>query len=224
MKIERKKVADRIVLLTFQSRFDLTSSLLRFQEHYESPEFRGKIFTLEEYQKWYIVNSPEGQKTGKFTYYDDWNGFNFPSHVLTPFFAGDFNPLSEKEEQIVRLLRPEAYPFYTIGIHRQNKISTIIDVLNHEIAHGLFYTDVEYRKKVLAEMQSEDLSELRNKLRSLGGYHESVLDDELHAYSLRPSERVKSDKTENLKQRLERIFAEHAKLNNVIMPGEFIQK
>lgn len=221
MKIDKTKIADRIVLLTFENRLDLTSTLLRFQEHYESPEFRGRIFTLEEYKKWYTANSPDGQKTGKFTYYDDWNGFNFPSHILNPFFNGDFNPLSKQEERIVELLNCEIDPFYTIGIHRQNEKETIQKTLEHEIAHGLFYTDTEYKRKILAEMQKEDLTELREELRSLGGYHESVLDDELHAYSLRPSTRIKSYKTENLKQRLEKIFAEHTKLNNVRIPEEF---
>jgi len=55
---------------------------LRFEEYYESPRFKGRIFTFDEYRKWYVKNSPKGKKTGRFTYYSDWSGFNIPSYAL----------------------------------------------------------------------------------------------------------------------------------------------
>lgn len=57
--------------LNYLTQEQLASTFLRFQEHYESPEFRGKIFTLDEYKEWYMTNSPNSIKKGIFTYYED---------------------------------------------------------------------------------------------------------------------------------------------------------
>ncbi|HVY01919.1 MAG TPA: hypothetical protein VHA12_04110, partial [Candidatus Nanoarchaeia archaeon] len=98
-----REIYPNIFHIQFSTRLLLTSTFLRFQEHYESPKFRGKIFSLEEYKKWYISNSPKGKETGKFTYYEDWSGFNIPGHVLEPFFQGKFDPLSLEEQHFIKL-------------------------------------------------------------------------------------------------------------------------
>jgi len=105
MKIGHKALAKNIHLLTFENQFDITSTLLRFQEHYESPKFKGQFFTLEEFKEWYIKNSPKGIETGEFTYYSDWNGFNIPSYVLRPFYENKFKNLSEAEKNILNIFK-----------------------------------------------------------------------------------------------------------------------
>lgn len=40
MNIEHEKITEKIHLLTFETQLDITSTFLRFQEHYESPRFR----------------------------------------------------------------------------------------------------------------------------------------------------------------------------------------
>ena len=52
---------------------------MRFQEHYESPEFTGTVFTVGAFRKWYA------ETYGAFTYASDWSGFNIPGTVLEPF-------------------------------------------------------------------------------------------------------------------------------------------
>lgn len=179
------EVFPSIFHLHFPTRFLLTSTFLRFQEHYESPEFRGKIFTLEEYKKWYISNSPKGKESGEFTYYQDWSGFNIPGTVLEPFFEGKFNPLTEQEQKILdtfRHLRGKA--FYIIGTFG-NRVP--IDTLNHEIAHGFFSTNPHYKVEALQithTLAPESRQALIVYLKSRGGYHESVFEDEIHAYLL----------------------------------------
>ena len=111
MEIKKSKITQKIFLLEFENQKDITSSLLRFQEHYESPEFKDKIFTLEEFKKWY------SSIKGGFTYYTDWNGFNIPSHILTPFYEGKFNPLTKEEQMILNLFKNEKKPFYQRGIY-----------------------------------------------------------------------------------------------------------
>ncbi|MFC1774812.1 ABC transporter ATP-binding protein [Nanoarchaeota archaeon] len=194
--MELKTITKKIFLLIFENQYEITSTFLRFQEHYESPEFRGKIFTLEEYKEWYSTIK------GSFTYYTDWHGFNIPSHILKPFYEGKFDPLSEKEKKLLGLFKDKKGKFYIIGIHKGVPVSSL---LNHEIAHGLFYTDEKYKDSVLEILSKYDIGDIKEKLRKSGGYHEDVLDDEVHAYSLdNPFSELHKEIKENFEKALSR--------------------
>jgi len=179
-----EEVVDNLYHLKFPEQEDLGRTFVRFQEHYEGAEFRGKIFTLDEFEKWYIPNSEQGKKTGKFTYYEDWTGYNVPSKTLEPFFQGNFNPLSEHEENILNAFENKRKnKFYLIGTLQD---ATSADI-GHEKAHGLFYLNPEYRTKileVLGNMNPKDKKIVENFLISLGSYHPEVYDNEIHAYLL----------------------------------------
>ena len=166
--------------LNFPTQQGLASTFLRFQEHYESPQFREKIFSLDEFQRWYTANSTNGRKTGEFTYYEDWEGFNFPSYVLDPFYRGLFDPLSKLEKLFLEHFEDKTKTkFYVIGTFGKES------ALKHEIAHGLFYIDEKYKTKalrILATMDPEDRTKISNHLRDGAGYHTEVIDDEMHAY------------------------------------------
>ncbi len=200
MKIEKSTIAENIYLLRFEDQTDLASTFLRFQEHYESPEFRGKFFTLDEYKKWYA------DTRGGFTYYTDWTGFNIPSHILTPFLEGKFDPLSAEEKIFLEHFRDTAHPFYIIGLSRELDSDKVQNTLSHETAHGFYYTKPEYRKMVDEVLQKYDLSKIKEWLSSLGGYHESVLDDESHAYTLFGYEKIIEKIPEGMKAELDAIF------------------
>lgn len=198
--------------LHFPTQRKLASTFLRFQEHYESPQFKGKIFSLDEFKRWYIANSENGRKTGRFTYHQDWTGFNVPSYVLEPFYQGLFDPLSKQEESFLdNFENKRRTKFYLIGTFGDH------EALEHEIAHGLFYTDGEYKKKVLgilASMKPEDRSKIRNLLMNNGGYHKDVLDDEMHAclatdpeYFTRRS--LKSRNIPKVHRQLRKVFDKH---------------
>jgi len=182
MKLE--EIVPRVFHVNFETQIELTSTFLRFQEHFESPKFKGKIFTLEEYKKWYTTNSKKGRETGEFTYYTDWTGFNFPSTVLEPFYYGRFNPLSEAEEMVLTSFRDKrSTDFYVIGTY--GKESRKDNALKHEIAHGLFFVNQRYRGeviKVLHQIPSETRGKFNSFLGGLGGYHPDVWEDETHAY------------------------------------------
>ena len=195
MKITKEQILDKVFLLTFENQKEITSTFLRFQEHYESPKFRNKIFTLEEFKKWY------SDLKGGFSYYTDWNGFNIPSYILKPFYDGKFDPLSEKEKQLLKLFKNENGKFYIIGIHKDTK--SVVNLLKHEMAHGLFYTNDEYRKNVQNILAQYDLKKIKNELREKGGYHEEVLDDEVHAYSLDSVNKLKSHIPAKMKKSLQ---------------------
>jgi hypothetical protein len=169
--LKTRKITDHIVLVGADSQEDLGRAFLRFQEHYESPEWAGKIFTEGQVRSWY------SEKYGANTYERDWSGFNVPGRVFKPFVQGLFDPLSEAEKELVSLFRLRTDDFYVIG--SQKKAS----VLEHEICHGLYATVPSYRRAVDAVLEAHhaELRQVRTMLR-MDMYHPSVLQDEVHAY------------------------------------------
>lgn len=171
---EMKEHAPRVFVLKFCSHPRLCYSFMRAQEHYEGPFYRNKIFTMSEYKKWYRKNVG---RAGRFSYVGDWGGFNIPSEILKPFSEGRFNPLSRLEHLMVRIAQLLGENFYLVGIPSKSD-----GTLEHEIAHGLWSTNPTYRNRVKKIMQTQDLGDLREAIKSTGGYHEDVLEDETHAY------------------------------------------
>jgi hypothetical protein len=197
--MEKIEVRKNIFLVSFPTHNELCSTFLRFQEYYESPEFRGKIFTLDEYKDWYI------KIKGSFSYFTDWSGFNISSNVFVPFREGKFNPLSEQEINLLKSFENDNGPFYLIGV---SNTGTQKDprLLKHEIAHGLFYTEPEYKRKAQEILSRYDLEDLKNWLRDQGGYHESVIEDECHAYGLTGSRKLTVEIPQELSNELNALF------------------
>jgi hypothetical protein len=140
------------------------------EEYYESPEFAGKIFSLNQYKQWYT------KTTGKWSYYTDWRGFNIPGHIINEFRT-TFKPLRNCEKTILENL-PLNNNFYLIASY--NGVNT--DVMDHEIAHAMFYLNKEYREEMTVLVHNN-----RSKLETLSSwilksYGENVLIDELQAY------------------------------------------
>lgn len=63
MKIEIKHLYPKIYCLEFDTQYNLCMSMVRIQEFYESPEFAGKYFTLEEYIDYWSKNFGDGAFT-----------------------------------------------------------------------------------------------------------------------------------------------------------------
>lgn len=175
------RVAPKIWYVTCDSQFDLAMLFLRPQEYYESPKFKGQIFWLDEYMAWYSSIS----QTGHFTYPQDWEGFNVPSTVI----FGAIGPVPEEKRSMwdyamvtiaLNIARAEqAAPFYVIGARVDNPLA-----YDHEMAHALYFTNSQYRKtmKKLVE-EVPEIGNIFEYLRAIdGGYHESVLVDEVQAY------------------------------------------
>lgn len=172
-----KEVLPRVYRLKFDSKPEMASTFLRFQEYYESPNpaFRGNSFTLGQYREWYI------EQMGRFSYYTDWSGFNIPDYVLKPFVEGQFDPLSDQELGLLEAVS---------GISRKKRFYLIAandtPSMVHEMAHALWYVDRTYQKKMNAlldkipsDFKDQFLGTLRNT-----GYCSDVIEDELQAYLL----------------------------------------
>lgn len=167
------KINDNIFKVEIATPYDLAMTFIRPQEYYENPEWREKIFTLGQFKDWYT------RKYGAFTYSSDWSGFNIPGHVLAPFYAGLFDPLTENERRFLEVFEHRTLnEIYIIGVTPNS------DSLEHEICHGLFYTNQNYRLEV-QDLITTNRAAFDEVFKCVSGkmYHESVWLDEVHAYS-----------------------------------------
>ena len=134
-----------IVHLVFPTPYLMSASLLRFQESYESPKFRGNTkFSLEEFMDWYATS-----KGGRFSYFDDWSGFNFPGYILQGF--GPDENLGMKEKAVRNAVYQAAFSrgldpssVYVLGTPEKARM----DLLSHEVVHALFYLYPDYADQV----------------------------------------------------------------------------
>lgn len=124
--------------------------------------------------------------------------------MLRPFYEGKFSPISEKEEGLLNLFKDEKEIFYIIGVHKETK--SINQVLDHEIAHGLFYTNDGYRTEIMQVLSQFDINPIKEELRSKAGYHEEVLIDEAHAYIIDLAKSLKTEIPEKLSEKLREIY------------------
>lgn len=187
-----------IYLVLFPNQHAVMSTCMRFQEHYESPHFRGKAFSREQYEDWYA------KRYGAFTYYKDWSGANFPPWVFQPFRDGEFNPLTEKEKALLNMFRGVKEPFYVIGAEKGD-LGTVV----HEGVHGLFCVFPDYGRDVIECMRHYDTSKMRKAL-SGAGYCRQVQTDEINAYLLTGiSEEFSDLEYRPLQRYLHKVFEKH---------------
>ncbi len=176
-----KKICTGIYLLSFDNHVELCSHFIRFQEMYESPssKFRSKSFELIDYITWY---TKKNAKDDKFTYFDDWSGFNIPLKVITEWKQlSDTNNYDRFMLSIAEKIERDAGTdsVYLIGCKSGDETA-----VEHEIAHGLYYTDGDYRNEMTELIESLPLNLFKKCCNSLKkmGYDDSVLPDEVQAY------------------------------------------
>ena len=184
-----KEVAPRIYCVTVDDDYDRAMLFCRYQEFYESPykKFRGKPFTWMEYMRHYKL----AWKKRTFTYPDDWSGYNIPSNVMERannvfykdteydqimndiYFHCDID--SQNKNNNIRC------NWYLIGASSKDKGTT-----NHEIAHGLYFTNKEYKNnvtKLIKNIKSTHYEKLKKKLIKMGYVNDKkIIDDEIHAF------------------------------------------
>ena len=149
---------------------DMAFHFLRFQEHYESPRFKGTIFTWAQYVAWYK------SARGSFSYPFDWAGYNFPGHILTPFRQGAFDPLTRREQAMLKALEGVTDQDYVIG-----SLGSDLGSLKHELAHAFWHLDADYRSQVQAVLAGGDYRSQEAALAEGDGYDPSVFQDEIQA-------------------------------------------
>ncbi|MEI7733522.1 MAG: hypothetical protein WCO56_28390 [Verrucomicrobiota bacterium] len=209
-------ITPNIPMLVFDKQVQLTSSLVRIQEHYESPHFAGQYFSMKEFVTWYTQHSPGGKITGRFTYFTDWPGFNFPSRILKPFKDGHFNPLTHREVRVLQALQEYPEPFYVVAVARfEDDIDSLII---HEVAHAFFDLYPDYRESVLKVVRGFDSSQIKIELRG-DGYGPATLEDEVHAYGLDGDGSLCCNFPRRVTRELNRIFTEQVQKIGAHIPS-----
>lgn len=171
-KLITLKNKKKILVLTFPTRLELTSSMLRIQEVYESPEFKNKKgFTVKEYKNWYT------KEYGIFDYYEIWDGFNVPKYAFEHFIKY-FPPYSQEECEILMNYWADD-PDYVIAVCKDSDEST----LSHELVHALYALNWQYRwscRFTLMLLWKDLINCFKDLLEQK--YDWSVLFDECNAY------------------------------------------
>jgi len=177
----------KVVLLEFPTRKELTMTMCRVQEYYESPHanIKKKIFTMEEFFDTHMDDS------GYISYFEQWSGFNLPGHVIDQFFARfkDITPREKKMMEAICLYVKPPEKYYVISTEKDDP-----ETVKHEYAHALWIMDSVYQNKAQLIVGEIPVKHHRNLMKQLlgMGYDKSVVDDEINAY-LSTSSRAELD-------------------------------
>lgn len=181
IKYKIKPVKLNVFAVVVPDDYDRAMLFCRAQEYYESPnkKFRGKDFSIWDYMKWY--NNQYGRG---FSYGADWSGFNIPFDIVwncyqsndmeTPYDEIMWDILGEIDNKMD--INKKAY---IIGVDSLDS-----ETFNHEIAHGLYYTNKQYKElmdEVTLTISTKNYQTFRNNLIEMG-YTDSVINDEIQAY------------------------------------------
>lgn len=187
-----KQVKPRIFLFEFTDQYDMNMHFLRYQEFYESPnpKFRNKSFTIFEFMEWQAKTEGDGN----FTYPTAWSGFNFPGDIILKVdekgidddniydddMASAYHICAKKLDKNHNMNGCwSSNDFYIIGCLKSNTRT-----LQHEIAHGMFYLNSEYKKEAtkLVKALPVRIRTSMEKMLAKTGYTKQVFIDEINAY------------------------------------------
>jgi len=189
MKIDYKieEVRPNVFAVIVKDHYHRAMLFCRVQEYYESPnpQFRGKNFSIWDYIEWY-----SREHRDVFTYTYDWGGFNIPLKTAWDCYEKlreHESPYDEVMESIIRTI--ELKMFYKKNTRNWNGYiigadSTESDTFEHEICHGLYATNKEYKllvDEVTETISTKDYVTFKNNLIKMG-YTDGVIDDEIQAY------------------------------------------
>jgi hypothetical protein len=185
-----RKEANGVYSLTYETQYDLCMSFVRVQEYYESPEFKDKVFSLEEFIDYWSNEFGNGC----FDYPVKWAGFNIPGKVLANWYELNSNTIRDKEKVLIDKVNArikkdklKMEEIYLIGVYNQSQNKKL--VINHELAHALYSLDKDYKlkcEKIFEKIESDDMGKLciesiKEELHDMG-YGENVFMDEIQAY------------------------------------------
>jgi hypothetical protein len=179
MKYQIKEVKPDIYAVLVKDKYDRAMLFCRAQEYYESPssKFRGKEFSIWDYMKWYHEKYGHG-----FSYGADWSGFNIPLKVISECY-NKLNKFETPYDGIMCDIKQKIYVTssngYVIGCG-----STNCDTFKHEVCHGLYYTNKDYKKQMDAltkGLPKKYYDKFKENILEMG-YASKVVDDEIQAY------------------------------------------
>lgn len=188
-KYKLHKIIDNLYLVEMDNLYDLAMTFVRYQEYYESPnsDVRGQTFSLEEYMRWYSLNN--GQKYPTFSYPSDFCGYNIPSTAIKDIlYDGNYigsltmydKLMLEIFQEINNCNNQNGKDFYLIGASEMDSTT-----LKHEIAHGLYFVNSEYKQHMInlinSNLSLEEIKDFKLELSKMH-YCEEVMYDEMQAF------------------------------------------
>lgn len=175
IKYKLKKISHNIYAVIADN-YTRSMLFLRIQEFYENKKFKNKKFSFWEHKKWYSLKNK-----GNFTYTSDWCGFNVPVDI------------AKKCQKINKTETPYDLEINKILSKINEKKSYLISAgslksstFKHELCHALYYTNKSYKKetdRVTKSIKNKKLKQIKKSLKKMG-YCESVINDEIQAYSI----------------------------------------
>lgn len=212
------ELAPGLIHLDFLTKIQMNKALMRPQEFAENPKLKGVVASSRRIQRYY--KSFFGN--GRWDYHKAILGCNIPGHCFDYLKDGRAKPTAS-EQEVLDLLAPYEGKFYVIASADSDHKANTNDALEHEIAHGTFYLDEEYREVVISEIVSNPhYKKLWNAVKRMG-YHDDVVIDEINAYIVTDTipdlrYRFRNMSEEELKSietfyraRLTQLFEEHRK-------------
>lgn len=179
MKYKIKEIHPDIIAVVIPDNYERAMMFFRVQEFYESPkkEFKDNKFSVWDYFKWYSEKWGEGC----FSYPKDYVGYNLPLVVAKKCYQTN-NPETPYDLEMIKIidsLFENGRKKYLIGVD-DLKNSTF----NHELAHGLYYTNIDYKNEMdsaVGRISKSNIRKFKKNLKNLG-YCSSVFKDEVQAY------------------------------------------
>ena len=132
--------------------------------------------------KWYCKqNYQDSKASDNFTYFTDWAGFNIPVEIVIDLYPKieDLNDHDKFMYLIAKMVLKEESRAYFIGSSEETS-----QVFEHEIAHGLYYLNDQYRQEmdILVREIPLDTKNGLCKVLTKMGYYDKVIVDEIQAY------------------------------------------
>jgi hypothetical protein len=184
-----KEIKPNIYCVLVDDNYDRAMLFCRYQEFYESPykKFRNKYFTWMEYMRFY----KDVWKKKTFTYPEDWSGYNIPSNILQiahHIFCGETEYDNIMNDiywycvsDVQKKNEGKDVDWYLIGASSKD-----LRTLDHEIAHGLYFTNRDYKKdtnKLIKEIKLTHYDKLKKKLIKMGYVSDKkIINDEIQAF------------------------------------------
>jgi hypothetical protein len=117
---------------------------------------------------------------GCFTYPKDWGGFNLPGSIIYEVHKLGIKDMNKYDKEMLanyKKIVKQSPKFYLIGTCGE-------EALSHEIAHGLFYTNPQYKKQMTALVKglNPQVKDVIITYLTRLGYAKKVHVDECQAY------------------------------------------
>ena len=175
-----KKPIKNCLLLEFNTQKDLALAFCRVEEYYEgNPKVNGKYLSFVEFIDAFMTDD------GELDYFQYWTGFNIPGNIFIKWSQKNMSEKTYWENALAYAVHSKLdleKPFYVIG-----GVKGDIEVIDHEIAHALYYMNPEYKDMMdTANYQfyknlRGEYSKMVKALKKMG-YGDNVIKDEVQAY------------------------------------------